>query len=416
MRSYNSCMRGPTLRLSLVLIAMIAPAVAQGVDDRPERRVKDSELQGEINDAITAGVAYLKSVQNEDGSWTYGQASQSPRRQKASSESGADDYTGGLTALALYALAASGVPANDPVIERGVLWTEENQHPFSTEGTVGTYSVSLLILALTRIDANEHRRRIHKLATRLVSGQLPNGTWTYVLGRRTTTSKALGGRMRLAPQSQGDNSNSQFAVLGLWAAKVLTRFQVPKRTWTRVRDLFERSQREDGRWAYTEAKAAEGPRARPGLTAVRPTMTAAGLVSFVCATASLRGGVKGLAKARDEKVAERGLEAFLGGQGDWSYRDYYLVYTIERVGTMLDVPADDWYEKGATRLLSQQQRSGRWTARGGRGGGEGRGRRARGGSAHGDEANTYETSLSLLFLSRATVYPITPRPGDKTRR
>ena len=407
-------MRGVMALPLLVTSSLVGGVDAQGVDDRPERRVADAELQRELNTAISAGVDYLKGAQNEDGSWTYQRAAEAVGRQRQAGEGADDDYTGGLTALALYALAASGVPASDPAIARGVEWTEENLRPFSTEGTVGTYSASLLILALTRIDAKEHRRRIHKLATRLVSGQLPNGMWTYLLSRKTTASPAAGGGRRQGSPAMGDNSNSQFAVLGLWAAKVLTRFPVPQKTWTRVRKLYERAQHEDGRWAYTEATTAQGARVmRPGMTAVRPTMTAAGLVSYVCATAALRGGAKGLAKAQEEEVAKRGLKAFRDGAGGWNYLDYYLVYSIERVGTMLGVPAAEWYEEGATMLVDQQRRDGRWSARSGR---QGRGRREAGGSRHGDQANAYETSLALLFLSRATVYPITHRTTGKTRR
>ena len=88
-------------------------------DDRPDRRA-DADLQPRINDAITRGVEYLKSIQKADGSWTY------------EAQRFEEDMTAGMTALALYALSASKVPSDDAVIRKGVRWTEATRTSYGT--------------------------------------------------------------------------------------------------------------------------------------------------------------------------------------------------------------------------------------------------------------------------------------------
>ena len=136
----------------------------------------------------------------------------------------------------------------------------------------------------------------------------------------------------------GDNSNSQFAVLALWAAQSLAGTKVPKKTWKRVRSFYEGTQQDNGSWNYTKVPGRfAGGRRRS------PNMTAAGLVSFVYASAALAGGAKGLEKARASKPAQDGLRYFMNKRS-WRYDDYYFVYSLERVGTVLDA--------GWTRLSS----------------------------------------------------------------
>jgi hypothetical protein len=130
-------------------------------------------------------------------------------------------------------------------------------------------------------------------------------------------------------------------------------------------------------------------------------MTAAGLVSWVYATASLssRGRcVEGLEKARRAAIADRSLMAFFSRRLDWQWDDYYLVYSIERVGTVLGIPEASWYVHGSRELVGAQDQAGSWGAAP---------RDGRGRAGHGDERHVYETALALLFLSKATVYPLT---------
>jgi hypothetical protein len=123
-------------------------------------------------------------------------------------------------------------------------------------------------------------------------------------------------------------------------------------------------------------------------------MTAAGLVSYVYASAALNGGMTALPKARRTPVAQAGVKALFAG--GFNFDDYYFVYSLERVGTVMGLPEKDWYIDGARKLIQRQKKDGRWEGQ----------------MWHGDADRTYETSLALLFLSRATRYFV----GPTTRR
>ncbi len=363
-------------RFALPLLVLAAALSAE--DDRPDRRA-DADLQPRINDAITRGIEYLTSIQQPDGSWTY------------ASDRFQEDMTAGLTALALYALSASKVPSDDPAVRKGVRWTDTHKAFYTPSGAYSTYSASLLVLALTRIDPEAHQTRIHRLAESIAEGQLGNDMWTYRLGSTRTKGKERRHEEGPPPLIAGDNSNSQFAVLALWAASALAGFEVSPRTWQRIQAFYGRTQLPGGGWSYT-----------PGPADGTGSMTSAGLCSYVYATAGLLGGVSSLPAARADPVAKRGVEALLLDLPTASFHNYYYVYALERAGTVMAIPEKEWYFRGARALVAQQDATGRW---GGASPAAARPRiAARGGGA-------YETSLALLFLSRATRAAIT-RGGD----
>jgi hypothetical protein len=333
---------------------LLLAALALGADDRPKRPLKNKKLQAQINQAIQRGIAHLKKVQRSDGRWLY--------------RGNLQDRDGGLTALALYALSASGVPGNDPAIKRGLSWAFAHPRPYGPDGSVGTYSASLLVLALTRIDEKRHRAAVHRLAELIAESQQPTDMWTY--GLRLGQGR---GPQRFGV---GDNSNSQFAILALWAAYSLTGYEVPARTWQRIRDFYQRTQLSGGGWQYSGMM-------RGGKGLGRPSMTAAGLVAYVYAVAALTGDA---AVARNSAVARAGVKALLKRPADW--QDHYFAYALERAGTIMNLELEKWYVPGAKALLKQQKRDGSWRGR-----------------FHGDPAGAYDTALALLFLSRNTLMP-----------
>lgn len=360
--------------LLLLTLACGLASSAGADDDRPKRRVADTKLQKGINVAIEKGVAHLKKSQRPDGSWRYDPSSTSSRTGYV------PHGTGGLSALALYALSASGVPEGDAAIRKGLKWVADNPEQYAADGMYATYSVSLLALALTRIDAKTHRKRIHELALRIEDGALPTAGWDYELLDRKARRKHL----KLLRKSgstpwKGDLSNTQFAVLALWAAESLAGHKVRTSTWKATRNRLSKLQRDSGDWTYGLGPAG-------GFSG---SMTAAGLVSYVCAHAGAAGGVKHLAAARESEPAKRGLRAFIDTRRP-DYGDYYFAYSVERVGTVLTRPTADWYPAGARALLKLQEKDGRWSE-----------------NERGDSRRVYETALALLFLSRATAATVT---------
>ena len=165
----------------------------------------------EIAVTIARGVVFLKEAQSPAGHWD--EPAQSHHRL-------------GMTVLAGLALMENGAARGAPEISRpreivAELATTSDQ----------TYDIALAILFLAGC---QQRRRgdadvlIRTLGQRLAGGDR-EGIWDYQVPRvepeaETATGRSRGARGRRAPRrrqffpGQGDNSNTQFARLGLWAA------------------------------------------------------------------------------------------------------------------------------------------------------------------------------------------------------
>ena len=123
---------------------------------------------------------------------------------------------------------------NDPVIQRALHYLRDFHEPG------GTYETSLMIMAL--VAAHEWDRdklRIASLAQKLETMQTQRGAlagmWNYGHGQ-------LGG-------GHEDNSNTQFAVLGLREAAIAG-VRIKRRTWELTSEHFIETQNEDGGWGY----------------------------------------------------------------------------------------------------------------------------------------------------------------------
>ena len=106
--------------------------------------------------------------------------------------------------------------------------------------TVGTYAVSLKLLALAKAEPSLHRKDIRELARWLIDAQTPVGLWSY--------TKAGG---------TWDHSNSQYALLALHEADQLG-VRVPAEVWKKARARVLATQLADGGWAYREGGESYG--------------------------------------------------------------------------------------------------------------------------------------------------------------
>src|SRR5262249_18872917 len=143
------------------------------------------------------------------------------------------------------------------------------------------YELTLAILFLDRLGDPRDDTRIRIFGQRLLSGQLDCGAWTYsclMNDRPDVTAKPANGSRRgpargakglpaIPPMPawpndpsvrgkparqrivyRGDNSNTQFAILGLWVAQ---RHGVPARSALVANEqYFRATQLTDGSWAY----------------------------------------------------------------------------------------------------------------------------------------------------------------------
>jgi len=385
----------------LAAVLVLATLLRAG-DDRQVHDVKDPLLQKRINEAIAKGVAYLERVQKDDGHWCYlGESSDALAGR-------GDSFTGGATALALYALAASGVDKDHPVMRKGLFWVARHPEAYASDGGAATYAISLLVLALTRVDPVAWRRVIHERAQQLLSGQQSDGMWTYTCGPQRTGPPARAPdrdawRKGIGGGYLPDHSNTQLAVLALWAAYSLADFPVPEKVWEKERKHFLKKQLEDGGWSYRMIHRES-----------TDTMTAAGIVSLVYAFAALDGEPAALERARNHPAIRKALARLPlkgrrgRGMGDGAWENYYWTYSVERVGTVLALEPERWYVPGARFLVEHQDEQGHWPRRNTPAGRfePGFGIRPAREAERVEPDYTYTTSLALLFLTAATLPPV----------
>jgi hypothetical protein len=355
----------------LVLLSLGGPGGAQeGIARRPE------PLAELVKQAIDKGVRYLRQSQRDNGSW---EVEPLPPRMR-----------GGCSCLALLALLNCGVPPDDPCVARGLEWLR-------LQDPEATYVRALQTMVFAEAGRPEDRERLRQNVDWLLRARLlRNGQfqgWTY------------DDRTLLAV---GDNSNTQYALLGLHAAKSAG-IPIPRRVWEEIRDYYLRTQLADGGWAYTPI----GPLAGGGSTL---TMTTAGICGLLIAGAELNQGretlredgraehcglyldnaalARGLAWLSTPLPNAPGLDRFSLVLGR---RTFYNLYGIERAGRLSGLRFfgnHDWYREGCRLLVVgdrlqdptgayRQHANGSWSAPG-----------------FYDQWPVISTSFALLFLSK----------------
>ena len=392
---------------------------------QPTARAENKEA---VNKAVERGVARLRKLQKSDGTWPHEQI--------------------GATALAGLTLIECGAPHDDPAVRKALDAVRK-----ACPGLTHTYSLALAILFFDRVGLREDVPHIESLSVRLMAGQNPNGGWSYncpavsaeeahkliallkqshemsVRPLPTSNKEEAGERERKlgdkirgqletiakdvpqkkADASDDDNSNTQFAILGLWVAR---RHGLPADgPLTLVNARFRTSQGADGGWDYKYHTGSKGKRPTDKSTA---TMTCSGLLGLAAvygavgeATLRTRRPDKDDAPApklpdpADDRVIRRGLLALstvVGASVEQrgagaevpilkdSNRTFYFLWSLERVAVaygLLTIGGKDWYGWGAEVLVSNQKEDGSW-----------QGEFASGGA---------DTCFALLFLKRANL-------------
>jgi len=279
----------------------------------------------------------------------------------------------------------------------------------------GTYDGALTIMALAAIDAERYRPRIKKIAQALVDGQCATGRWSYldklmraikpedagpgagagagapaagkegrieVLGGGPIPGWAGGEKVeevtleRKLPvkKNAGDNSCSQYAVLGLLAA-AKAGVKAPRETWERAAAWFLDSRAPRRGWGYGHRADSTG------------SMTTAGLAGLAVSRHGLGREIPGADVALCEGVDWLARSFRLDGNPQRTSWHYYYLYGLERAGRLLGKEffgRNEWYPQGARYLIDHQAGSGSWTGSGG----------------NNDEIR--DTAFALLFLTLAT--------------
>ncbi len=339
--------------------------------------------------------------------------------------------------LVLYTLLYGGVSREDPKAQ--ALLKSVLERPLER-----TYVVSLRAMALEAWDAGAHQVDIAKCAQFLVDNQCANGQWSYgeptdlahltettaggkkpakttaaAPGKPVSSGTASGTSDVSAPsappapsaspkpppakaavskalkrmviqrrrpgQAPGDNSNSQYAMLGLraclQAGVVLAAPTVPD-----AEKWWAKCQNGDGGWGYND----KGGDYRKESYA---SMTEGGVGGLIIALffqnkpykldVRVIKGIDWIAKHFD---ATKNAEMTREGRDTSAEWVYYHLYAMERAGILFGTESfgpKAWYAEGAEHLLKTQNPDGSW-----------------GGGGQSDPVTS--TCYAVLFLRRAT--------------
>jgi hypothetical protein len=365
-------------------LGVLLAALPIGAQERNPAPLPPRGEDARIEAAIKKGVAYLRS--------------RGGRLQNAQE-------------LVLLALLHSGVKRGDPLVDD--LLRSALEEPLRT-----TYRVALEAMILERLGETGYRRKIFQCAQFLADNQCENGQWSY--GQPTSypdlamptgseppmepkTSGNPGRAVREDPGSgpwpperpriqvkkqregprSGDNSNSQYAALGIRACRDAG-IDLSKEVLEKAARWWRESQT-----GVPLAPAAGGaaPPIEPrgwsyGPPGNRPygSMTAGGVAAL-----TFYDHLLGVDWKKDEAV----LAGVLWLRDNFSVTDnpqrgrqhhYYFLYALERAGRNYGfekLGKHDWYHEGATLLLDAQGEDGGW-------------------------GNPVDTCFALLFLRRAT--------------
>ncbi len=348
----------------------------------------------EVKQSIKRGLEYLRGRQTEKGNWAFERETPVPDQPTATPKMQEDPtYNLGVTALVALAMLENGVLPSDPSIQKAYNYVKDgaatNKH---------TYNLGLTILFLTRMGSHADRPLIQRLARRLMGGQFDGGDWPYECPIDSDVESSRPGQQHMRKSGIGDNSNTQFAVLGLWAA-TRAGAQVDE-ALELVGKRFRGSQAESGGWDYqSTGKADSNAMTCAGMYAL--TVTAAAANRKAGSTASAAGKstdadapaksdtglvLSARAALAEDAVFKKGLtriEQFANEIGP-STSPYFL-WSIERLGVTLQMPkfgSVDWYAKGSKALVESQKSDGSWATA---------------------WKGTPDTAFGLLFLRKANL-------------
>ena len=343
-----------------ILAIVLILTMGTGTASRLQAQDADDARREKVLSAIKRAQEALKGRQNGDGSWNSGNLGR--------------QYEVGVTGLVTLALLNSGLPADDPNVARGLAWLKRPGNDPER-----TYDIAMSIMALAAANDGSAVGKITRLAAKLEDGQNrgeDGGSWGYT-----------------KRDGRWDNSNTQFAILGLREAANVG-IPIDRETWERAQDHFLKVQTgpveaaSGSGWDYTSSGSPYG------------SMTVAGIASLVITSEMLQKDQGIDAEGRidccgdEEDPAKEAIEAGIRwlarhfavranpGSGSWIL--YYL-YGLERAGRFTGrrfFGDHDWYREGVDFLIEgQSARDGVWVSR-----------------TEPDEL--ISTSLALLFLSK----------------
>jgi hypothetical protein len=381
--------------MSIAMVFLILAGLSSAQD--PQKGFEPAPFhpgvdQGKVNEAIRKGIAYLRSA----------------------GSAGSDEVGPNGNELILWTFIHADVPGSDAQFQR--LLKAILEEPLER-----TYKVALQAMCLAEIDRVKHQGRIAQCAQFLVDNQCKNGQWPYgtptdfvkeipspgEVRKDVSTSGNAGPssppearqkprvantitikKKKEGPES-GDNSNAQYAALGLRAChdagvKVQEGVLLLAMNWWRQSQQRGKDNGYGGMGGWTYKTDAGKP--------VLCSMTAGAVGSLILydymlgrewkKDAAVMAGMAWLT-VNFTVTENKGRPT----PGDWHH--YYL-YAMERMAILYGTEKlgrHEWYPEGAKVLLESQRENGSWD-----------GAHSYAPLAH-DE---WSTCFAILFLKRAT--------------
>ena len=423
----------------VLLVSAGTPRLVSGDGDGDDGPSAES-----VATARASGVKFLSARQDASGSWG---AAKATRTYAGGNADNAYTYPLGPTALALYALLASGVPKDDTRIEKGFAWIDRRMQSGGTTG-FSSYETSAVLLATTarggtplrwrRSDsvrlASDDRRRAQAAVDSLLAVRTRCGLlgWRY---NQATSVKPPGGDQ--------DLSSTGLAALALFTADRCG-LKIPTELWPDLARFAMAQQDETG---DEHDRAVDGglidlvgksavPAAPPARSDAAPEKDHARGCAYIKSAAlpsdegSATGGVTACAiailqlsrllppkravkawGAKEQASARQSLlDACAWLDENWSAsknpkkesNDLYHLLYLSHVADAMDllgsarVGAHAWEREMSEYLLSSQAEDGSWNSN----------------SSHEPRA-VLDTAFALLFFARPFSASPVPAAGGK---
>jgi hypothetical protein len=371
---------------AVLALATALPGAAQPAFAPKPSTIPDAKLQ----EAVRKGMAFLK-------------AAKLPKVHSQSTDS-----------LVLYAFLHGGMPRQDPAFQKYLKQVVDAP-------PAKTYHVAVAAMTLSELDRVGYRWKLLQYCEFLVNSQCKNGQWSYGEKVKVTKGKppkqapaavssGPGGQMVRSTRlygtrypegarpagagntlarsivrqtgrgkASGDNSNSQYAALGLRACAEAGLYPDPKCIQDAMR-WWAGCQGSDGGWGYKEeTKGGRG------------SLTAGGVGAVAIYDWMINRSWK------KDLMVVKGVKWL---DGHWTVSKnpghdrhlYYYLYALERLGMIVGtdyIGSHDWYDEGARFIIKSQKPNGSWVKPDGRKWDKG-------------ADVVVDTCFAILFLRKAT--------------
>ncbi len=285
--------------------------------------------QKQIEDSMTKAVRYLEAQFDENGmcKWEY------PKDHL---------FFGRKTSLIAYAMVTTGADSQKSPLNKTIDWLKKAE-------LKNTYAVAFRAATFAGLKENQAGQYLERDVKWLLDAASDKGSYTHTsIGRKSADIY--------------DNSNSQLALMGIWAG-ANRGIKIPWTYWKTAENHWRAQQQLDGGFGYRDLGASRK-------TSTYGSMTATGLVSLcICFDNLHQSGALQHNRSDEYEPIEKTLswldENFSihknpKTKGTWYY---YWLYSIARAGEASGYKyfgGHDWFAEGTKELLRRQLSNGSW--------------------------------------------------------